>query len=99
MESRISIKANFALSTPYILVELDRESTDTRDEILRAFFEKLGYESNWCIVDFLPHPTKDGEKKHIHIFPISPAELDEQRALMAKRTENYKKGLEGIAPK
>lgn len=58
---------------PIIRIEL-QDSEDVRDGLLKAFFEKLGGESNWLNVDFQTAGIA-GEVSYITLTPVEPAEL------------------------
>lgn len=68
---------------PVIRVELI-ESDDTRDKLLKSFFDSLGYESNWLVVQF--DPKRESSFPHrITISPLEPKEFPETITLMTKR--------------
>jgi hypothetical protein len=98
MKSRISIKVDFEKNTPYILVE-DSPSTDTRDELISAFFEKLGYTSSWCRVEFMSYESHSDRR--VKIYPITPQELGKEAEQMAGLHKAQEEGVivDGITVK
>lgn len=60
------------------------ESEDTRDRLLKTFFQKLGGESSWLYVNHLP--SQDGQD--IHLIPVTPQQLPETLDVIYKRVIN-----------
>lgn len=61
-------------------------SDDTRDKLIKAFFEQLGTESNWLQVRF--YPTEVGEETQIVIQPVKPEDLEKLVEDIKKRLNN-----------
>lgn len=57
------------------------ESEDTRDRLLKTFFQKLGGESSWLYVNYLP--SQDGQD--IQLTPVIPQQLPETLNIIHKR--------------
>lgn len=79
---------------PVIRVNLV-ESDDTRDKLLKSFFDSLGYESNWLVVQF--DPKRESSFPHrITISPVEPKELKETGNLIYERLQEKLKPLSEI---
>lgn len=68
---------------PVIRVHL-QDSDDVRDGLLKSFFQSLGGESNWLMVNF-HNDTFGDETQRITIYPVRPSELKENANLMLNR--------------
>jgi len=70
---------------PVIRVNL-QDSEDVRDGLLKAFFQKLGYNSNWLCVD-IQTSIIDGNKQPTQytITPIEDNELEETVSIIKER--------------
>lgn len=70
---------------PVIRVNL-QDSEDVRDGLLKSFFNKLGYNSNWLNVDISPNVI-DGIKQNTQytITPIQDNQLEEIVQIMNNR--------------
>lgn len=68
---------------PVISVNLEN-SDDPRDGLLKAFFEELGGQSSWLVVNF-HHNDLDLTSKIITIHPIRPDELEETLHIINNR--------------
>lgn len=73
MDSRISIKGDFVSNTPFIDVVYN-PSDDSRDEMVKAFTEKLEHTSAWCWLDWQP-PSAQGGNIHFRIYPLTPEQF------------------------
>lgn len=73
---------------PVIRVNLE-DSEDVRDGLLHAFFDKLGGDSSWLVVNFYEQSI-DGVKqpRRISITPIEPSELEKTIETMKDRLIN-----------
>ena len=70
---------------PVIRVNL-QDSEDVRDGLLKAFFQALGGDSNWLVVN--SHiDTIDGKEQpeRLTIYPIKPSELEETIKIIQRR--------------
>jgi hypothetical protein len=74
MDSRISIKGDFVENTPYIDVVYS-PSDDSRDEMVKAFTEKLEHTSAWCWIEWQA-PTESNGRMNFRIYPIPPHKLE-----------------------
>lgn len=70
MDSRISIKGDFVSNTPFIDVVYS-PSDDSRDEMVKAFAEKLEYTSQWCWLDWQPENSGNG-RFNFRVYPLTP---------------------------
>jgi hypothetical protein len=73
---------------PIIAVKLV-DSEDTRDRLLKTFFQSLGGDSSWLAVRF-DHSIEGEEsrKTYITITPIASTELQETIDIISKRIED-----------
>lgn len=74
MDSRISIKGDFVENTPYIDVVYN-PSDDSRDEMVKAFTEKLEHTSAWAHIEWQT-PTDSNGRMNFRIVPIPPHKLE-----------------------
>ncbi|HXS59402.1 MAG TPA: hypothetical protein VN703_01150 [Candidatus Sulfopaludibacter sp.] len=85
-----SIKVDFIENgnglRPVISIKLV-ESDDVRDQLLKAFFQQLGGESNWLYVSFNNsiHSNDGYLKTSITILPVAPDELQETVSIITDR--------------
>ncbi len=79
MKSKITIEVDFDQNnTPYIRLLVDKNSDDVRDKLLRAFLEKLGYESVFGkIVCKSDAPTEENVQRW-GIYPIPAEKIEEE---------------------
>lgn len=75
---------------PIIKVYL-KDSDDSRDALLKTFFQALGGQSSWLFVSFddVNDGRSDHTVQHITIHPVRPADLLEQSGLMKERGEGH----------
>lgn len=73
---------------PVIRVVLEN-SDDTRDKLLKSFFEPLAGQSSWLVVKF-EESDSTKEPKRITISPVAWYELQETKELIEKRIEQFK---------
>jgi len=74
MDSRISIKGDFVENTPYIDVVYN-PSDDSRDEMVKAFTEKLEHTSSWAHLVWQT-PTEQNGRFNFRIYPVGPHQLE-----------------------
>lgn len=70
---------------PVIRIEL-QDSEDVRDGLLKAFFEKLGHQSNWLVAD-IQSAGIAGEVSYITLTPVEPSELQETVNIISNRMD------------
>lgn len=76
MDSRISIKGDFVENTPYIDVVYN-PSEDSRDEMVKAFAEKLEHTSGWAHLMWQWEVSaKSANSFNFRIYPIPPHKLE-----------------------
>lgn len=94
MQSKFVIRADFDRNTPFISL-LQKHSDDTRDELVKAFTEKLLGDSSWCKIVCIGdlHIGKNEEGSHWKITPLSPDELEAEAAEMNKAAQRWKQWL------
>lgn len=96
MESRISIKVDFERNTPYIQI-IQRQSDDTRDDLIKVFGEKLGGDSSWGRVYF-EGISAEGHQT-IRIEPITPDQIESQANGMLEQARLRKEWKEKMSPR
>jgi len=82
MKSRITIEVDLDFGKPYIQVLCDTQSDDVRDKLVRAFRERLNYDSYWCRVRF--NDLHAPGQKLFEIEPLTPSALHEEIIEMKK---------------
>jgi predicted HicB family RNase H-like nuclease len=87
MDSRISIKADFVSNTPYIDVVYN-PSDDSRDEMVKAFAEKLEHTSAWCWIDW--QPQNQSGRFNFRVYPLTPEQLQMHIDRMTEALRVYK---------
>jgi len=70
---------------PVIRVNLE-DSEDVRDGLMKSFFQALGGDSSWLVVNFMSD-TIDGirQPQRLTIYPVKPSELEETKNLIDGR--------------
>lgn len=101
MKSRITIEVDFENGNEPIIQIVSRHSDDVRDNLIKAFYQKLGG-SSWCRIVFGSHMTDpdqpDRDIKRIKISPIPSSDLRKESAIMleqARVEEEYIKREQG----
>lgn len=69
---------------PILRVNL-QDSDDTRDRLLRSFFQALGGESNWLHVNFSDFVDVDKNYQNIVISPVKPSQLQKTKQVIDNR--------------
>lgn len=74
---------------PVLKVVLDEEQdADTRDDLLKTFFQDLGGASQWLRVDFHSGSGSDmGVRKYLTIYPVRPSELHKESGFMSQQSQ------------
>lgn len=93
------IKVNFVGDEnglqPVISIKLV-DSTHTIDALLKAFFEKLGGESNWVYVSFEGESVNNGingATRHINLIPITPGQLPDTITQIKDRIGSWQESV------
>lgn len=74
---------------PVLKVVLDEEQdADTRDDLLKTFFQDLGGVSQWLRVDFHSGSAADmGVRRFLTIYPVRPSELSKEGEFMTGQSK------------
>jgi len=99
MKSTIKIDFETADGTgsvfsPVIKVKIEN-SDDPRDGLIKAFFEQLGYNSNWLKVQF-DQDKDDTSIKNISIRPVQPQYLANEMIAMDTMSKEYGERIDAI---
>jgi len=90
MKSRITIEVDFSNGNEPVIQILSRNSDDIRDNLIKAFYQKLG-NSSWCRIlftqDEMNPVNPELNFKRITISPIPQEDLKKQADIML---EQYK---------
>lgn len=88
MKSRITIEVDFENGNEPIIQIISKVSDDVRDNLIKAFYQKLG-SSSWCKIVFNAHHTDhehpENDFKRISITPIPELKLKEEADIMLEQ--------------
>lgn len=93
MKSRITIEVDFENGNEPVIQILSRNSDDIRDNLIKAFYQKLG-NSSWCKIQFVQDVldeqviNQDGfieGFKRIFITPIPQENLKKEAEIMLEQ--------------
>lgn len=88
MKSRITIEVDFDNGNEPVIQIVSRHSDDIRDNLIRAFYQKLGG-SSWCKIIFKQDEQDpdqlDRSVKRIFITPITQEQLKEEAGIMLEQ--------------
>lgn len=88
MKSRITIEVDFDNANEPVLQIISRDSDDVRDNLIRAFYQKLG-SSSWCKIIFTQHyndvSNPENDFKRITITPITEKKLKDEADIMLEQ--------------
>jgi len=97
MKSRITIEVDFNNANEPVIQIMSRASDDIRDNLIKAFYQRLGG-SSWCKIRFEEHYDDRSDPvqsfKRILITPIPDEKLREEGEVMleqARVKEVYQK--------
>lgn len=88
MKSRITIEVDFENGNNPSIQILSKDSADVRDNLIKAFYQKLG-SSSWCKIEFRQHysdhANPENDFKRIFITPIPESELKSEAEIMLEQ--------------
>lgn len=94
MKSRISVEVDFDNNNRPVIQVHERNSSDVRDRLISAVFDKLAHHSRWFRVEFKHHTMDDGEQGCLwHLIPVTPEEYEIEIKLMAAHKNAIEKGV------
>lgn len=98
MKSRITIEVDFENGNEPVIQIVSRNSDDVRDNLIKAFYQKLG-SSSWCKIwfaqDIVNHDDYNEGFKRIFISPIPERELGEEAKIMTEQHRVYAEWMKG----
>lgn len=99
MKSRITVEIDFSNGNEPIIQVLSRNSDDVRDQLIKAFYQKLSG-SSWCKIVFAqdnydPTLAPDDERnfKRIIITPITVPDLKKEAEIMIEQHRLHEEWL------
>jgi hypothetical protein len=88
MKSRITVEVDFDNGNNPVIQIFSQSSTDVRDNLIRAFYQKLG-SSSWCKIYFkhhyFDHEQPENDFKRIIIEPIPESDLRKEAEIMLEQ--------------
>ncbi|HRP33531.1 MAG TPA: hypothetical protein PKV73_16665 [Agriterribacter sp.] len=89
MKSRITIEVDFENGNEPVIQIISRNSDDIRDNLIKAFYQKLG-SSSWCKIHFVQdvldeHIASTEGFKRIFITPIPQENLKKEAEIMLEQ--------------
>lgn len=103
MKSRITIEVDFDNRNEPVIQIISRKSDDVRDNLIQAFYQKLGGGSSWCKIVFkqdVLDETIVGNGgfiegfKRILITPIPQGDLEQEAHIMLEQDRLYQSYME-----